>query len=417
MLCCRLVGLTFAVLLSCVLSCAPSAHAQDMRAEVIHWWTSGGESAAVQVFAEQFKGAGGTWVDTAIAGGANARTAAINRTIGGNPPTAMQFNTGKQFDDLVENGLLTTLDDQATAQNWKTILPPAFLQAVTRDGHEYAVPVNIHGQNWLFYSTAAFAKAGIEEPKNWDDLFTALDKLKAAGLIPLAFSGQKNWERNLFYNVMIGRGGRDTFVGFWGKRDAAMVKSAEFRKVPETFKRLRDYVDQGSAGRNWNDATAMVIQGKAGMQFMGDWAKGEFTAAGLTPGKEYGCTVLGDRGVSYGMGGDVFVFPKLKDAGQAKAQAALARVLLEPDTQIKFAQKKGSIPVRLDVDTSSLDLCARKASGWIHDANAQVPANEMLSPPALTGAIEDLISQFWNDPNQSVDTFVSRVASTLAQQF
>ena len=92
-------------------------------------------------------------------------------------------------------------------------------------------------------------------------------------------------------------------------------------------------------------------------------------------------------------------------------------MLLEPETQIKFAQKKGSIPVRLDVDTASLDACARKASGWIHDASAQVPANEMLSPPALTGAIEDLISQFWNDPNLSVDTFVTRVANTLSQQF
>ena len=87
------------------------------------------------------------------------------------------------------------------AQNWKAILPAAFVQAVTRNGHVYAVPVNIHGQNWLFYSNAALAKAGAQPPTNWDDLFPALDKLKAAGLIPLAFSGQKNWERNLFNNV------------------------------------------------------------------------------------------------------------------------------------------------------------------------------------------------------------------------
>jgi glucose/mannose transport system substrate-binding protein len=127
--------------------------------------------------------------------------------------------------------------------------------------------------------------------------------------------------------------------------------------------------------------------------------------------------VLGDHGIAYGMGGDVFAFPKLKDAAATKAQAVLARVLLEPDTQIKFAEKKGSIPVRLDVDTSSLDACARKASGWIRDANAQVPANEMLSPPALTGAVEDLISQYWNDPNQPADAFITRVANTLSQQF
>lgn len=127
---------------------AAPASAEELRAEVIHWWTSGGESAAVRVFADHFRAAGGTWVDTAIAGGANARAAAINRTVAGDPPTAMQFNTGKQFDDLVENELLADVD--AEAQNWNAILPASFVQAVTRNGHAYAVPVNIHGQNWLF---------------------------------------------------------------------------------------------------------------------------------------------------------------------------------------------------------------------------------------------------------------------------
>jgi glucose/mannose transport system substrate-binding protein len=406
-------GLALAILLSL----AGSVKAEELRAEVIHWWTSGGESAAVKVFADQFTEAGGTWVDTAIAGGANARTAAINRTVGGSPPSAMQFNTGKQFDDLVENDLLTNVDALAAAQNWNAILPAAFVQAVTRNGHVYAVPVNIHGQNWLFYSMPALTRVGVPPPANWGELFPALDKLKAAGLIPLAFSGQKNWERNLFNNVMGGRGGRDMFVAFWGKRDVAMVKGPDFRKVAETYKRLHDYVDPGSPGRNWNDATSLVIQGKAGMQFMGDWAKGEFAAAGLTPGKDYGCTVLSDHGMAYVMGGDVFAFPLLKNAGQIKAQQLLARVLLEPATQIAFAQKKGSIPVRLDLDTSSLDVCARNAAGWIADASAQVPANEMLSPPALTGAVEDIISQYWNNPAMTPDAFITKVASTLSQQF
>ena len=125
------------------------ANAEEMKAEVIHWWTSGGESAAVKVFAEQFAKAGGTWMDTAIAGGANARTAAINRTVGGTPPTAMQFNTGKQFDDLVENDLLRDVDQLATEQKWKSVIPEAIVNAATRNGKMFAVPVDIHGQNWL----------------------------------------------------------------------------------------------------------------------------------------------------------------------------------------------------------------------------------------------------------------------------
>jgi glucose/mannose transport system substrate-binding protein len=409
-------SMTAALCAGALVLAAPQAHAQQ-KAEVIHWWTSAGESAAVRVFAEQFNKAGGQWVDMAIAGGANARTAAINAIVGGNPPTAMQFNTGKQFDDLVENNLLANMDGLAKSQNWAAIVPPAIMAAVTRDGHAYAVPVNIHGQNWLFTSNAALAKAGAQAPTSFEDIFPVLDKLKAAGLVPLAFSGQKTWERGLFNTVMAGQGGGDMFVAFWGKRDVAMVKGPQFRAVAETFRKLRGYVDAGSPGRNWNDATTMVIQGKAGMQFMGDWAKGEFAAAGQTPDKDFGCTVLGTGNVAYLMGGDVFAFPKLKDANQGKTQLLLAGLLLEPATQIAFAQKKGSIPVRLDLDTSSLDACARKASAWLANPKTQVPANELLSPPALTGAIEDLVSQYWNDPSITTDAFVARVSTTLAQQF
>jgi glucose/mannose transport system substrate-binding protein len=394
----------------------PGAKAEELKAEVIHWWTSGGESAAVKVLAEQFAKAGGTWVDTAIAGGVNARTAAINRTVGGTPPTAMQFNTGKQFDDLVENDLLRDVDQLATEQKWKSIMPEAIVAAATRNGKMFAVPVDIHGQNWLWMSKSALAKAGASEPTDWDDVFPVLDKLRDAGLVPLAFSGQKVWERNLFNAVLVGKGGNALWVSIYGKRDTAAAMSAGFKTVAETYGRLRAYVDAGAPGRNWNDATNLVIQGKAGMQIMGDWAKGEFAAAGQTAGKEFDCTILSREG-GYVMGGDVFALPKLKDPEQQKAQLLLAKVMLEPDTQIRFAQKKGAIPVRLDLDVSSLDACAQKAMKLLADKSHQVPAQELLSPPALTGAIEDVISQYWNTPSMTADAFVAKVAAVLKEPY
>jgi glucose/mannose transport system substrate-binding protein len=397
------------------LATGPALAQAPSKAEVIHWWTSGGESAALRVYADAYARANGQWVDTAIAGGANARTAAVNRVVGGDPPAAMQFNTGKQFDDLVENDLLANVDALAKRENWAATMPAAIVQAVTREGHAYAVPVDIHGQNWLFFSSAALAKAGAAAPTNWDDVFPVLDKLKAAGIIPLAFSGQKVWERNLFSAVLAGQGGADAFVSFWGKRDPGFVKGPVFRRVAETYRRLRGYVDPGSPGRNWNDATALVIQGRAGMQVMGDWAKGEFTAAGQTAGKEYGCTVLSDRGMAYAIGGDVFAFPRSKSADTTRAQAVLAQVLTDPANQAAFSAKKGSIPARMDADVSALDECARKAHGWVLNPSAQVPASELLSQPAMTGAMEDLFSQFWNDPAMTPDMFVNKVTAALSQ--
>src|SRR5689334_24134987 len=128
------------VVAALICGAVPALGQDKPKAEVMHWWTSGGESAAVKVLADEFNKSGGEWVDTAVAGGENARAAAINRIVGGNPPTASQFNTGKQFDDLVKQGLLNNLDDVAASQNWKGMLPPAFVDAVSRDGHFYAVP-------------------------------------------------------------------------------------------------------------------------------------------------------------------------------------------------------------------------------------------------------------------------------------
>jgi glucose/mannose transport system substrate-binding protein len=393
------------------------ASAEEMKAEVIHWWTSGGEAAAVKVFADQFTKAGGTWIDSAVAGSTNARNAAISRTVAGNPPTAMQLNTGKQFDELVEGDLLADVDAVAAEGNWKSVMPAAFIAAATRKGKMYAVPINIHGQNWLWYNKDVLASIGAAEPKTWDDAVVILDKLKADGkVIPLAFSGQKVWERNLFSAVLTGVGGGPMWLGLLGKQDATLAQSAEFKQVAVAYKKLKNYVDTGAPGRNWNDATNLVIQGKAGMQIMGDWAKGEFAAAGKVADKDYGCTVLSNHGGGYMMGGDVFVFPKSRDASTTKAQMTLAKLMLTPETQIQFALKKGSIPVRSDVDTSALDVCAQKGMRYVADKAQQLPSTDMLASPALVGALEDAISQYWNT-DMSADEFSAKVAAVLKAQY
>ncbi|MFO1036847.1 MAG: ABC transporter substrate-binding protein [Geminicoccaceae bacterium] len=400
------------LLAATVLATVPGlARADEMKAEVLHWWTSGGESAAVKVFADAFTAAGGTWVDTAIAGGQNARTAGINRIVGGNPPTAMQFNTGKQFDELVSNELLGDLDEVATKDNWKGVLPQAIVEAATRDGKFYAVPVNIHGINWLWYNKKVFADAGIAEPKTWADVVAAGQKLQEKGLIGLAQGGQPWQERTLFNSLLIGEGGTDLYYQIYRDKSVDAVKSDKFKHVAEMFRQLHGLVDPGSPGRNWNDATAMVITGKAGMQVMGDWAKGEFNAAGLTANDQYGCVVVGEGG--YLMGGDVFVFPTTTDAAAHKAQVTLAEVMLDPKTQIAFNSKKGSVPVRLDVDVSSMDYCAQTGAAALKDPKRQVPTTDFLISPDLSGALDDVITQYWNNQNMGTDDFVAKFASTL----
>ncbi|WGS47855.1 ABC transporter substrate-binding protein (plasmid) [Burkholderia sp. JSH-S8] len=397
----------------CAAGTGVTARAEPLKANVVHWWTAGGESAAVKQIAQAFDQAGGKWVDNAIAGGDQARATTINRIIGGDPPAAAQFNTSKQFRDLIEQGLLNNVDAVAAKENWSAIFPQPVLDSIRVKGHFYAAPVDIHMQNWFFYSKAAFKKAGIaSEPKTFDELFADLDKLKAAGLIPLALGGQAWQERLTFDAVFANLGGKDLYMKVYRDRDAGAVNSAAFRNVLATFKRLHSYVDAGSPGRNWNDATALVITGKAGVQIMGDWAKGEFAGARQVPGQDFGCLPGFGANSPYMVGGDVFVFPKTDDPQKLKAQTLLATVMTSPAVQVAFSARKGSIPVRSDVDGSSLDLCAREGIAIMKDKARQLPNPELLISPDVHGALTDVITNFWNR-NQSIDEAQKAFANAL----
>ncbi|MCW7537922.1 ABC transporter substrate-binding protein [Aquabacterium sp. A7-Y] len=403
---------SLAVAASLTLAALAPAHAES-RAEVIHWWTSGGESAAVKELAQAYKAAGGTWVDHAVAGVETAKATALNRIVGGNPPAAAQFNTSKQFHDLVDGGLLNNVDEVALKNGWDKLLPAPILNSVRIKGHYYAVPVNIHMPAWFWYSKAAFEKAGLkEEPKTPEQLFAALDQLKAAGLVPLALGGQP-WQEKLTFDAVLAHvGGPELYLKFYRDRDARTIRSEAFKNVLLAFKRLRHYVDAGSAGRNWNDATSMLISGKAGIQIMGDWAKGEFQAARQTAGKDFGCFPgLGPKS-PYIVSGDVFVFPKTGDAAVTKAQQLLAASMTAPATQVAFNSRKGSIPIRGDVDASAMDPCARLGLQVMKDSSRHLPNPEMLVTPDVAGNLQDAVTQYWNT-NQSVDDAVKAIASAM----
>jgi len=200
----------------------------------------------------------------------------------------------------------------------------------------------------------------------------------------------------VFNAVLLSEVGYEAFNRLMQDKDESVVRSPEFARALDVFKRLRDYVGDGSEGRNWNDATAMVIRGDAGLQFQGDWAKGEFTAAGLVAGKDYGCAVApGSDGMVIIV--DSFSFPKLKDPSAEAAQKALAETVLDPAVEAKFSMLKGSFPIRTDADASGFDICSQQAMKVMAEDHV-APEHAMVLSPAVAGAMTDLISEFWAQP-------------------
>jgi glucose/mannose transport system substrate-binding protein len=395
-----------------VLAAAGTAGATDL--EVTHWWTSGGEAAAVAEFAKAFDATGNKWVDAAIAGsGGTARPIMISRITGGDPMGATQFNHGRQAEELVQAGLMRDLSDLAAKEKWAEIVhPKSLLDSCTLDGKIYCVPVNIHSWQWLWLSNAAFEKAGVAVPKNWDEFVAAGPALEKAGIIPLAVGGQPWQSAGAFDVLMVAIAGKDVFMKVFGDKDAEVAAGPEIAKV---FKAADDArkMAKGSNVQDWNQATNLVITGKAAGQIMGDWAQGEFQVAGQVAGKDYTC--LPGLGVNeiISTGGDAFYFPLLEDEEKSKAQEALASSMLDPKTQVAFNLKKGSLPVRGDVDLAAANDCMKKGLDILAKGNV-IPGTDQLMSQDTQKQKEDLFSEFFANPSITPEDAQKRFAEIIA---
>ena len=110
--------------------------------------------------------------------------------------------------------------------------------------------------------------------------------------------------------------------------------------------------------------------------------------------------------------GDVFVFPKTTDKAAIEAQHKLATVFTSPTTQVAFNNRKGSIPIRTDVDVSKMDVCALAGVEAMKDPSRQVANPDALMTPDMIGSVQDVVSKFWNT-NQSVDDVAKALQGAL----
>jgi glucose/mannose transport system substrate-binding protein len=375
--------------------------------EVLHWWTSGGEAKAVGELKKAFEAQGGKWIDSPIAGGGGdaAMTALRARVVAGDPPAAVQLK-GPGIQEWAKEGALNDVDDVAVKENWDSVLPPALAGIMKYDGKYVAAPVNIHRVDWIWANPTVLAKVGASMPATWDEFNATADKLKAAGITPLAHGGQPWQDATLFEVVVLGVGGPGFYQKSLVQLDETALTSDTMVKSFDQLRKLRGYVDPSFSGRDWNLATAMVMNGEAAFQIMGDWAKGEFLAAGKKPGTDFLCGPA--PGGGYILNSDSFTFFKVSGADRLKGQKVLASEIMSPSFQEIFNLAKGSIPARIDVPMDKFDSCALKSHEDLAaamKANSLVPsmAHEMAIPRTIRGEFLDVVTNFFNSDMSSAD--------------
>jgi glucose/mannose transport system substrate-binding protein len=394
------------------------AEEADNTVEVLHWWTSGGEAAALNVLKEDLNGQGIEWIDSPVAGGGGeqAMTVLRSRATAGNPPAAVQM-LGFDILDWAELGVVANLNELAQEENWDAVVPDAIKSFSKYNGQWIAAPVNVHSTNWVWANKSIMDELGISIPQTWDEYVAALEAVKASGRIALAHGGQAWQDATIFDGVVLSVGGPSFYKAALVDLNQTALKSSDMLEAFERMAVLRSFVDDNFSGRDWNLASAMVIEGQAAFQMMGDWAKGEFFNAGKEPGKDFvAFRTPGTQG-AVTFNSDQFVMFEVEASKQA-AQGLLAAAIMSPDFQIAFNTVKGSVPARTDVSDAEFTIIGKAAMKDLAEANRNNSllgsmAHGHAAPASVKNALYDVVTAHFNGEYNAQEA-VNQLAVAIA---
>lgn len=402
-----------------LLAAAGAAHAQAPAApavEVAHYWVSPSERKAFDVYRDAWRGLGGKWFDLPSRNKLAQVNMATEMIANGYPPAVIQWNANRESMELASMGVIQDIDEVAAADHWRDFLPRNLINHISYKGHIYFAPVDIHAENWVWTNKKIFDELKLIPPTSWEGVLASAAKIKQAGYTPIAL-GSGAWEISLLFNdIVYAVYGPDGYNRLLAGGDSNAAMEPAMLKALDILRRLSAFVDPARSGKTWVDATLSVGRGRAAMQFMGDYAKGELEQAGLKVDKDFRCTLAPGTESIYFVVIDAFAFPVSNNEQVRRSQRLFARQLMNVNNQLAFNRIKGSIPPRTDIQRSHLDTCGKVGLDLISRENGQVFAQSMLMPPQMSQGWIDIVADYFNNPKIPPLQTQRQLAEVLSQK-
>jgi glucose/mannose transport system substrate-binding protein len=390
-----------------------SAAKSTKRLEVVSWWTSGSEAAALNALFAAFRASdpGVQVVNAAVAGGAgsNAIVALAKRLQAGDPPDVWQTFDGKSVQGYARRGVVRSVASVFD----RTGMQPTILRSVMRGGRPYGVPTGAHRSNVLWFNERLLARAGVTPPSSGyttTAFLGDLAKVEATGAVPLCLGAKDRFTTvELFENTLlssIGTRGWSDMV-----RDDLHWRSGPVQTALKRFGAILGYADPQASGLTWDAATRKLAAGGCAFESMNDSAFGELAAAGAREGRDFGATAFPGTEGSFLAVVDTFV--AATKAKNAKNALAFLGDIGRPATQLAFHRAKGSIPVVRDVDVSSLTAYQRAASKafWHSPVLLSIAHGEAMSP-AFQEGFYDAVTTYVR--TRSADSFAADLEKAVS---
>jgi glucose/mannose transport system substrate-binding protein len=374
--------------------------------EILSWWVQRGETDALRALLGVYE----RWhphhisvASTAFDGNRLARAELSSRMVHGRPPDTFQVNGGNDLLSWVRRTAtgeqMSSIDFLFASEGWERVFPSDLLELVSDRGRPYAVPLNVHRTNSLFYNVRVLREAGLTPPSTLAELYASARVLRDRGVIPLAMGYRSPWTLTLltFEAVLVGEAGTDYYRDFFAGRRSA--DDPELRSVLDHVTRLLDLTNDDAANLDWDGALDLVRGGRAAMTMMGDWAKGYLSNAGCRAGEDFGQAPSPGCARAFVFATDVFGLPKR--AGHPADAIELLKVFGSREGQDAFNQLKGSIPARVDVDESAYDALARASMRDFRDGT-RVPSLTSIVPAGFSRALDAAMGAFARDRDPEV---------------
>ena len=282
--------------------------------EIFSWWSALGEAEALEALIATHEKAhpDARIFNAAAASGTRAREWLGERLDKNEPPDIFQqyIHQLRAVARHVDEKEMP-LDDLFDRLGLRQAVFPELIHDITRDGHIYSMPVNVHRENTLFYNRRLLAAHHVAVPTTVPEFLAACRKLKAEGVVPVATADQ-GWILRIIFNALAAgqMGGEAYHAYFTGSR---RFEVTPFREAVDLFAEvIENYVnaDAGDDGFGWTNAAQALYDGDAAMLLHGDWVKGYLQQLGWSGETDFGVVAAPGTSELFLYGVDAFALAR-----------------------------------------------------------------------------------------------------------
>ncbi|WP_269585346.1 ABC transporter substrate-binding protein [Roseibium sp. Sym1] len=395
--------------------------AQAGEITISHYFTG---ELGLKAFNEQIKrfedATGHTLKDSPV-GHEDYKTDILVRASGNSLPDVFSYWAGARVQFIADSGALYPIDGMWERAGLSDVIAGSIAASATKyNGHRYLVPFNYHYAG-MFYNKAVLEKAGVSDmPTDWQGFLDLCDKLKAAGVTPIALGSANRWPAQFWFDYLLLRTAGPEYRAKLMSGNAS-YDDAEVQRAMNMWKDLADkgYFTENANADSWTDASDKVARGDAAMTLMGTWITGYWNGLGLVPGEDY----------------DFFAFPSIEDgvpvtsvgpvdglviaanaANPEGAEAFLDFMVSNTGVQAAWSKAQGALSANVKVDPSNYNPVMLKAFNTVDKSEAFAFNYDLATPPPVAEVGLSMFARFMDDPSQ-VNDILSQAAADAKAAF